>query len=389
MKATDLYKLVTERDDSSMGKVSYKNDKTPDNHVKGKKTKEVNPLPDTGRKRDERNPANIGDIKKKERRSMEGPRTGAKSVTEREIDPRIPRHTMKGPAGRPDPRIKGAKRPVTHGYGVQELEPEEIVMKGGVKPRMGSRNVAAEQEGDIDPRIPQYTMGGLDPRIPQITMKGGAKQDPTANLRAHYANKIKNFDKKTGTAVIQGPRGENVQIQMDPNTLEVKLKQLTRARDRRRAEDTYQELLRHQTATPGAAGRAAPGRRPAHSGKSVGRAMSPSQIAQAGSDWALEGKMTESGVDNAGSMSKKQTVKQGGPCCKTASVRSAKQNDEPKPTANVGKPKSKEKRSMDANNAPVKDFKGGENEHKTMGMHEGIKELEQLLQRKIRTPLLD
>lgn len=96
----------------------------------------------------------------------------------------------------------------------------------------------------------------------------------------------------------------------------------------------------------------------------------------------------ESGVENAGSMKKKQTVQKGGPCCKTASVR-AGQNDEPRPTADVGKPKKKEKRSMDANPAPVKDWKGGDNEHKKMGVHEGIRELEKLLNRKIDTTFLE
>ena len=99
-------------------------------------------------------------------------------------------------------------------------------------------------------------------------------------------------------------------------------------------------------------------------------------------DWQLES------ADNPGSMKRKQPVKQGGPVSKTAHVRSEKQNDEPKPTADVGKPKKKEKRSMDENPAPVQDVKGGENEHKKMGVHEGIKELETLLHRKIDTTFI-
>lgn len=106
------------------------------------------------------------------------------------------------------------------------------------------------------------------------------------------------------------------------------------------------------------------------------------QPKQAPADWQLES------ADSPGSMARKQPVKQGGPVSKTASVRSGKQNDEPKPTAQVGKPKKKEKRSMDANPAPVKDVKGGDNEHKKMGMHEGMKELEKLLNRKIDTTFL-
>lgn len=314
MKASHLYKLVTERENGEIKKVSYKNDKTPSNHVGGKKMKEVNPLPDTGTKRDNTGKAKVGQYKKKERRSLEGPKTNVGKLKEQGIpprrrgglgDPTNPEQiSMRGhaptPGARPGQRPSAGRRPDLPGIGVEELSPEEITMQGHA-PAPPRKKLAAAK-GGLPP-------GLGDPTSPEeITMHGHAPT-PTPGMRVQ---------------------------DIEPESI----------------------TMRGHAPTPGG-----------------GRLM------------RAAGRRMES-TDNEGSMSKKQPVKQGGPCCKSASVRT-KQNDAPTPTAKVGSPKKKEKRSMDANNAPVKDWKGGKNEHKKMGVHEGIKDLERLLQRKINTTFLE
>jgi len=121
------------------------------------------------------------------------------------------------------------------------------------------------------------------------------------------------------------------------------------------------------------------GARMQRGGDNIGRAMSQDQIAAAANKFSLANskgsketrlakRVKESGGERGDSMGK-ETVNTGGAVSKSATVKTMPVDK--KPSADVGSVKKKEKRSMDANKAPVKDFKGGENEHKSMSkMHE-------------------
>ncbi len=92
--------------------------------------------------------------------------------------------------------------------------------------------------------------------------------------------------------------------------------------------------------------------------------------------------MESKGHKTADGEMKKPTIKAGVPA-KTAKVR-GKQNDEPKNKGNPGTSKEEKGQEKKQFSAPVKDYKGGENEHKSMKkMHETKKSLEQLLGREL------
>lgn len=312
MKASDLLKLIQERDDSGMGKVSYKNDHTPDNHVKNKKMKEVNPLPDKGEKHDNKPKANVGDVKKKEKRSMEGPATGAKAV-----------------------ESKLTEQPAS----AQQMQPS-----AGQQRKITRQVLFGDQEG---------------------------------------RSAIQQFDDQNTTVVFKDYSDKDAQgrpvlmsLRLGPADYQKVKNAITRGEPSTQGMTAYKALMQSDRKQPHQRQRGHQG------GVSVGKPMSPQQVAQAGAGWQLES------VEAPGSMSAKQPVKSMGSVAKSTSVRK-KQQDEPKPTANVGTPKKKEKRSMDENPVTVKDYKGGENEHKKMGVHEGINELEELLGRSLEVPFVE
>jgi hypothetical protein len=92
--------------------------------------------------------------------------------------------------------------------------------------------------------------------------------------------------------------------------------------------------------------------------------------------------MESKGHKTADGEMKKPTIKAGVPA-KTAKVR-GKQNDEPKNKGNPGTSKEEKGQEKKQFTVSPKDYKGGENEHKSMKkMHEMKKNLEQLLGRKL------
>ncbi len=118
-------------------------------------------------------------------------------------------------------------------------------------------------------------------------------------------------------------------------------------------------------------------------GANSGAPMSNAQIDAAANKYTLansvgneEKRVRESGAMRDDSMGKEKAAT-GGPVSKSGSVKSP--GFDKKPTADIGKVKKKEKRSMDANNVQVKDTNGGENEHKSMKMHEGVADLSEWL----------
>lgn len=92
--------------------------------------------------------------------------------------------------------------------------------------------------------------------------------------------------------------------------------------------------------------------------------------------------MESKGHKTADGEMKKPTIKSGVPA-KTAKVR-GKQNDEPKNKGNPGTSKEEKGQEKKQFTVSPKDYKGGENEHKSMKkMHEAKKSLEQLLGREL------
>jgi hypothetical protein len=92
--------------------------------------------------------------------------------------------------------------------------------------------------------------------------------------------------------------------------------------------------------------------------------------------------MESKGHKTADGEMKKPTIKAGVPA-KTAKVR-GKQNDEPKNKGNAGTGKEEKGQEKKQFTVSPKDYKGGENEHKSMKkMHENIKQLESLLGRRL------
>ena len=359
MKASDLLQLVNERSEDAMGKVSYKNDHTPDNHVKNKKMKEVNPLPDKGEKNDKHPKANVGDVKKKEKRSLEGPKVGPRKIKEQ----------------------------AAPGMEVQDLTlPDKFQPFVRPHPKTGQLMIRAVSEPG-KPWLPLPVDNKTQATLRQLSVR----QDQREQMIAFTA--LINAAKQQQQA--QGSKT------MGRQTSHVVGKPLTKAQQAGAAglslePDPGRETFRAsigddkgydvEELPPPEEIQAMP----AGMGVDEYEPNDVEEITMKGHAPQRRGVVrARESIDNAGSMKKKQPVKQGGPVSKTASVRSGKQNDEPRPTAQVGKPKKKERRSMDENPAPVKDWKGGENEHKKMGVHEGIKELEELLNRKIDTTMLD
>ena len=310
MKATDLLKLIENSKggksaEGELKRPTYKNDKTPNNHVKGKKNRVVGNKIDKGEKRDGKKVTQITPPQKKERRSMEGPGTKVKTM-EASLD----------------------------------------VVKGNIK--------------------------GMNDKTLTITV----------------------YDQN---------RGQNIDIPMQDQRKYMMMRAALKGNDEAQATRAYAALLNDPNATfsrssfpgkeeggfeKGAGAGGVPAQ--ARAGR-TGRAGSDRNVYQGSAADARAGadklsladskgnRVRESGGEHSDAMSKKPTVDKKNDVSSSASVRT-KQNDAPKPTADVGKPKGKEKRSMDANPAPVKDHKGGENEHKSMKkMHEDVTDLENWL----------
>ncbi len=303
MKATDLLKLIenskTKSVPGELGKQTYQNDNTPNNHVKGKKMKQVT-AKTGGEKRDKKPTAVVGSPKKRERRSMEGPGSSARRMNE----------------------AMSAKQ-------IGEL------IRGTVRDR--ATGMQAIQIKDIN-RGQDISVPMSDPKIYRNLLSAVQSGDNNAANRAYQI-------------LINSPNA----------TLS------DRSSFKGKEVGAMQKGAYSGVAM--ARGRA-----------NQGRSMSQDEIDQAGNKFSLanskgskEKRIRESGAQRGDSMGKEKAASSG-PVSKSGTVKTMPMDK--KPTADVGSVKKKEKRSMGENPAPVKDYKGGENEHKSMKkMHEAISDL--------------
>ncbi len=310
MKATDLLKLIenskTKSVPGELGKQTYQNDNTPNNHVKGKGTKEVTAKAG-GEKRDKKPTADVGSPRKREKRSMEGPGSKARSMNE-------------------------------------ALSAKEI----------GS-----------------YVLG--------------SSRDPSTGLQAVQLKDIN--------------RGQDISVPMSDPKIYRNLLAAIKGNDDNLANRAYNMLINSPNASlskgssfknkeVGAMGKGAHsgGAMARRGGTNVGSSMSQDQIDNAANKFSLasskgstEKRIRESGAESSDSMGKEKVATAGKSVSRSATVKTMPMDK--KPTAVVGNVKRKEKRSMGENPAPVKDSKGGENQHKSMKkMHEAISDLETWLE---------
>lgn len=301
MKAAHLLKIIENSKSKSvpgeLGKQTYQNDKSPTNHVKGKKMKQIT-AKSGGEKHDKKPRTDVGSPKKRERRSMGGPGTKARRMNE-------------------------------------ALSAEQIagmIQGSGRDPATGNQVIVVRDvnRGNRPIKVPM-----TDRRVYQRLL----------------------------TALKSG----------DDNQANMAYNQLINSPDAEFSGSSYagkDEGAMQRGSGQGGANRGAP--------------MSDAQISSAANKFSLasskgsvEKRIRESGAQSSGSMGKEKAAT-GGPVSKSGTVKSP--GFDKKPTADVGKIKKKEKRSMDANNVQVKDSKGGENKHKLMKkMHEEISELSEWL----------
>lgn len=310
MKATDLLKLIENSKSSKsvpgeLGKQSYQNDNTPNNHVKGKGTKEVTAKAG-GEKNDKKPRADVGSPKKREKRSMEGPGTSARRMNE----------------------------------------------------ALSAKEIGALLQGTVrDPNT-----GGQAIQI-QDQNRGQVISVPLSNPRTY-------------TTLLNAIKGG------DDNLANRAYNMLVNSPDASVVGGSAQRGKPGQTMTPGQKA-TAHGRAPSKSdmrggvnvykGDADAAKQGASRLSLANGKGSQEKKIRESGAERGDSMGKEKAAA-GGPVSKSATVKTMPVDK--KPTADVGKVKKKEKRSMGENPAPVKDYKGGENEHKSMKkMHEAISDL--------------
>ena len=305
MKATDLLKLIENSKSKKsvpgeLGKQTYQNDNTPNNHVKGKGSKEVTAKAG-GEKHDKKPRADVGSPKKRERRSMEGPGTSARRMHEamsaKEIGSMLMGTSRDASTGMQAIQIKDANR-------------GQVISVPLSNPKAYQALLTAVKSNNDNLANRAYNM---------------LINDPNASLSAGSTS----FAGKEAGAMEKGAHSGGARTQRGDN---------------------------------------------------VGRSMSQDQIDAASNKFSLanskgspEKKIRESGAERGDSMGKEKAAT-GGPVSKSATVKTMPVDK--KPTADVGKVKKKEKRSMGENPAPVKDCKGGENQHKSMKkMHEAISEL--------------
>lgn len=314
MKATDLLKLIenskTKSVPGELGKQSYQNDNTPNNHVKGKGTKEVTAKAG-GEKNDKKPRADVGSPKKREKRSMEGPGTSARRMNEA-----LSAQEIGG-------LLKGSERdPSTGGHAIQIQDQNrgQVISVPMSNPQTYKTLLRAIQSGDDNTANRAYSMLINSPDASVVSgsaQRGKPGQSQTPGQKATAAGRT------PSKSTMQG--GVNV-----------------------------------------------------YTGNADAAQQGASRLSLANSKGSQEKKIRESGAERGDSMGKEKAAA-GGPVSKSATVKTMPTDK--KPTAVVGTVKGKEKRSMGENPAPVKDCKGGENQHKSMKkMHEAISDLETWLE---------
>jgi hypothetical protein len=315
MKATDLLKLIENSKSKKsvpgeLGKQTYQNDNTPNNHVKGKGTKEVTAKAG-GVKNDKKPRADVGSPKKREKRSMEGPGTSARGMNEAMSAQDI------------GALLQGSGRdPSTGGQAIQIMDQNrgQVISVPLSNPKTYTTMLNAIKGGDDNMANRAYNMLV---NSPDATVVSGGAQRSKPGQSMTPGQKATASGRSPSKSDMQG--GVNV-----------------------------------------------------YKGSTDAAKQGASRLSLANSKGSPVRKVRESGAQRGDSMGK-ETAANGGPVSKSATVKTMPVDK--KPTADVGKVKGKEKRSMGENPAPVKDYKGGENEHKSMKkMHEAVADLEKWLE---------
>jgi len=391
MKAIDLLNLVenSKNSDGGLGKQTYQNDHTPDNHVKGKKTKEVHQF-DKGEKHDGKKVTQVAGPKSKEKRKMEGPGSKAKKLHEQAQAAKI-KQTIRGIG----------QDPTT---GRNSITIYDVKKKGDITvPFVNDKEFEATVQALNSGNDFQATQAYRALITSDLARPGKAEGERGGTYKVAMGEAdagavqqaIRKIDAATNSITVYNPAVQaDVTLTLDTPANFKKIAQALKSGNDRLAGVAYSALIKHPKAVTG---RGKTGGQDMYSkgksgfsgqayGRNVGRSMSQDEFDQAGSMFSLADSKgnrptMESGGEHADAMGKQTTGKTKF-VSKKASVRT-KQNDAPKPTAKVDTPKKKEKRSMDENPVSVKDYKGGENEHKKMGVYEGVDGLEKWLGRKI------
>ena len=345
MKASDLLALVKESSKGTKsveGEVktpSYDNMNTPDNHVAGKGTKEVtNAKKDFGKKRDKRNPANPGKPKKGEKRDMGGTGKSYKKMSEA---------APGRPEGLPDAAAVHQQALHTIADSLQELDMDKGMMV--VAPDRHTARAMGVTPGQpitiqMDPDDMKRIVKPAWEQIKNSQVAGKAFQ-----LWAQLVTKLTQATgMKQKAATGKRDTAPNIYKGGTPEAPED-----WAIADSEDGPDTQRQKK--------------------HAKKRA--AFSPAQahhVKKMGYDQEEKERKDESYADS-NSMAEKQPVKHRGAVSKTAKVR-GKVNDEPENKADPGKPKNDGKSVMGPGASP----------EKAKEVHEGIKDLEKLLGRKLK-----
>ena len=396
MKATDLLKLINENSkasksaDGEISRQKYANDHTPNNHVKGKETKEVSTF-DKGEKHDGDKVGQINGPKSKERRDMEGPKQKAKAMEARADrikqtiqgigqDPATGRNSItlysvkhKGPITvvlADDGEFNALVRDLNSGNDFQATQAYKALINHEMaRPGKAERPGYSGAIGEASAQAVRSVIRNIDPTNKTVTVYDvTSKKDVTVPFKtaqefAQTVQALRQGDDATASAAYKG-------IVKNARSQQVGSREVPYAAKQRQSTQHSMEP----------------------SSSTMRGGVNVSNKAASDIDWDAVGGMSladskgaamESGGSHSDAMGKQKAGK-AEYVSKSATPRSSAPNDKQKPTAKVGSPKKKEKRSMEENPAPVKDFKGGENEHKKMGTYEGQQELEKFLGQKLR-----
>lgn len=427
--ATQLIKKVLEEKkkvaQDEMGVPKYDNFGTPDNHVKGKPgTKPVaNPAAGLGDRKDKKPTADVGSSRKEKGRDMGGVKNKPKKVSEaqaqhpafRDLGLQVQGNLLQFHApGRPEQHYNIEYNQDIHNFLVRSMarsnDPNQIFEllmdyyeEGEGQNPYDQKGLAAgvgdeiQMGEDDDPCWSGYQMVGMKDKggrkvpncVPESKMREAlGEPDDGKFLLVWKGEVVDSFDDKKeaeamsseynmaygGGVSIQRNRKWKPQASMgeapgdDPYPFH---------KDREQAQMGRQTM--GPQGTTNVRTNVGAGKKAQFGGGNVGRTTMD-----------LRNSVGESVHKTAdGEMDKSAYSTTHGNPAKTAKTRTT-QKDEPANKGNPGTPKKGEKRAsqgghMDPNPVKVHDFKGGENEHKSMKkMHENVKSLESLLGRKLQ-----
>jgi len=390
--ATQLIKRVLEEKKKTaqdeMGVPKYDNFDTPDNHVKGKPgTKPVsNPAAGLGDRKDKKPTANVGSAHKEKGRDMEGTKTKPKKVTEQSVG----RH----------PAMKALGINISNGL-LQfhhPGNPDKIytIEYGPESHQFVVRTMARHQDvSTVFDMLLDYAESGAgyDPRNTAIGENRGkmaealGEPDDGKFLIVWKGEVIDSFDDKDEAEAMVSEYnmafGDGARVARNRNwKSSTKMGEAPDQDPYPFHKDRQQAQMGRQTMGPQGStnvrSNVGAGIKSQFGGGNVGRTTMD-----------LRNRVGESAHKTAdGEMDKGAYSTAKNDPARTAKTRT-NQNDEPVNKGNPGTPKKGEKRAsqgghMDPNPTTVKDFKGGENEHKSMKkMHETVQSLESLLGRKL------